>query len=171
MLHERTKHDLTLYKSSTLVRRIERRMAVHGLDTMAAYEAFLRQNPQELDLLFKELLIGVTAFFRDADVWQELKDDGTARPAGATRRRQRSLRAWVVGCSTGEEAYSLAIVFKEVVESLPEHSACQLQIFATDLNADAIAAARRGHYPPTIAARRVAGAAGALLQRAGWTAF
>ena len=152
LLHQRTKHDLTLYKPSTVVRRIERRMAVHGLDTMAAYEAVLRQNPQEIDLLFKELLIGVTAFFRDADVWQELKE--TALPALLARRAADNLRlrAWVVGCSTGEEAYSLAIVFREVIESMPEHNACSLQIFATDLNADAIAAARKGHYPATIAA-------------------
>jgi two-component system CheB/CheR fusion protein len=151
LLHERTKHDLTLYKPSTLMRRIERRMAVHRLDTMIAYDAVLRQNPQEIDLLFKELLIGVTAFFRDAGVWQELKK--IALPALLARRAADGdrLRAWIVGCSTGEEAYSLAIVFKEVLESMPEHNACSLQIFATDLNADAIAIARKGHYPPTIA--------------------
>lgn len=151
LLHQRSKRDLTPYKPSTLVRRIERRMAVHGLDTMAAYEAFLRENPHEIDLLFKELLIGVTSFFRDAAVWQELKD--TALPALLARRAAEGhpLRAWVAGCSTGEEAYSLAMLFKEVAETLPEHAGRGLQIFATDLSADAIAVARRGVYPESIA--------------------
>ncbi|HET7525536.1 MAG TPA: chemotaxis protein CheB [Burkholderiaceae bacterium] len=150
-LNEHTRHDLTLYKSSTLVRRIERRMAVHGLDTMDAYAAFLRKNAQELELLFKEVLIGVTSFFRDADVWQELKD--TALPTLLARRGtdDTRLRAWVVGCSTGEEAYSLAMAFTEVAETMPEHGTHGLQIFATDLSADAILAARSGHYPATIA--------------------
>ncbi len=151
LLHEHTKHDLALYKSNTLVRRIARRMAVHGLDTMDAYEAFLRENPQELDLLFKEMLIGVTAFFRDADVWQELED--TVLPTLLARRSADGarLRAWVVGCSTGEEAYSLAMAFREAAEALPEYGACELQVFATDLSADAIAVARSGQYPAAIA--------------------
>ena len=151
LLNEHTRHDLTLYKSSTLVRRIERRMAVHGLDTMDAYAAFLRKNTQELDLLFKEVLIGVTSFFRDPDVWQELTD--TALPALLAQRGTDGtrLRAWVVGCSTGEEAYSLAMAFTEVAEALPEYGAHGLQIFATDLSADAIVFARTGHYPATIA--------------------
>jgi len=151
LLQGHTRHDLALYKPNTLVRRIARRMAVHGLATMETYAAFLQGNPQELDLLFKEMLIGVTSFFRDAEVWQELKD--TALPALLERRATDGdpLRAWVVGCSTGEEAFSLAMVFTEVIEALPAHGACRLQIFATDLSADAIAAARSGHYPATIA--------------------
>ena len=151
LLQERNKHDLSMYKSSTLVRRIERRVAVHGLDSMDAYATFLRQNPEELDLLFKEMLIGVTAFFRDASVWQELKD--TVLPALLARHGAAGthLRAWVAGCSTGEEAYSLAMVFKEALTDLPEHGALGLQIFATDLSADAINIARQGYYPATIA--------------------
>lgn len=150
LLQRRTKHDLTLYKSSTLVRRIERRVAVHGLHTMAAYETFLRQNPEELDLLFKEMLIGVTAFFRDAGVWQELKDRVLPALLAQHTENNTRVRAWVVGCSTGEEAYSLAMIFKEVVANLPERGALRLQIFATDLSVDAIAIARRGYYPATI---------------------
>ncbi len=151
LLHEHTRHDLTLYKSNSLVRRIERRMAVHGLDSMDAYAARLRENRQELDLLFKELLIGVTSFFRDADVWQELKD--AALPALLARHHDdgERLRAWVVGCSTGEEAYSLAMAFAEAAEVMPGPGAHGLQVFATDLSADAIAVARAGHYPATIA--------------------
>ena len=118
MLHERSKHDLSDYKPSTLRRRIQRRMSVHGLETKAAYEGFVRKNPQELDLLFKEMLIGVTSFFRDPEVWQELKE--AVLPALLARSAEGSrMRAWVVGCSTGEEAYSLAMAFMEVTAELP----------------------------------------------------
>lgn len=150
LLHERTRHDLAPYKSNTLVRRIARRMAGHGLDTMAAYAAFLRENAQEIDLLFKEMLIGVTSFFRDPEPWQELSD--TVLPTLMARHATPGpLRAWVIGCSTGEEAYSLAMAFTEALESLPAPATRELQIFATDLNADAIAAARSGRFAATIA--------------------
>jgi two-component system CheB/CheR fusion protein len=125
-------------------------MGVHSLDTMAAYEEFLGKNPEEFDLLFKEMLIGVTGFFRDPAVWEDLKDALT--PALRARSAEGSrLRAWVVGCSTGEEAYTLAMVFKEVVDALPAPDSYRLQIFATDLGMDAIALARKGHYPARIA--------------------
>lgn len=151
LLRQRSKHDLSQYKPSTLQRRIQRRMGVHGLATAAAYEAFVRQNPQELDLLFKEMLIGVTSFFRDPAVWQELRDK--VMPVLLERSAEGArLRAWVVGCSTGEEAYSLAMVFKEAVDLQAGAAPRTLQIFASDLSADAIAVARRGHYPAKIAA-------------------
>jgi two-component system, chemotaxis family, CheB/CheR fusion protein len=149
LLREHGKQDLTQYKPSTLKRRSERRMGVHGLPSLTAYEAFLRENPQELDLLFKEMLIGVTSFFRDPPVWKALTE--TVLPALLSRREQDvPLRAWVVGCSTGEEAYSLAMVFREVIEALPQPSNWSLQIFATDLSAEAIAIARRGCYARSI---------------------
>ena len=151
LLHERSKHDLSDYKPSTLRRRIQRRISVHDLATPVAYESFVRKNPQELDLLFKELLIGVTSFFRDPEVWHELKQ--SVVPALLARAPESSrLRAWVVGCSTGEEAYSLAIVFKEVMSERPDAAGRSLQIFASDLSADAIQAARKGLYPARIAA-------------------
>ena len=151
LLRERCKHDLSDYKPSTLRRRIERRMSVHGLPTQAAYDRLVKINPQELDLLFKEMLIGVTSFFRDPDVWKELKD--AVLPLLLARSGDRTcLRAWVVGCSTGEEAYSLAMIFNEVVSELPAATGHSMQIFATDLSADAINAARKGHYPAKIAA-------------------
>jgi two-component system CheB/CheR fusion protein len=151
LLREHSKHDLTLYKISTLKRRIERRMGVHDLDTLTDYGRFVRENPQELDLLFKELLIGVTSFFRDPPLWQELKD--AVLPALLARRTPGTpMRAWVVGCSTGEEAYSLAIAFREVADSQPAPDAWRLQIFASDLSADAIAVARRGKFSAKIAA-------------------
>jgi two-component system CheB/CheR fusion protein len=151
LLQVRTRHDLSPYKSNTQVRRIARRMAVHGLDTMSAYAAFLRENPQELDLLFKEMLIGVTSFFRDPEVWQEFQDAVLPKLIERHGAQGGPLRAWVIGCSTGEEAYSLAIAFTEAMEALPESASRELQIFATDLNADAIAAARIGRYPAAIA--------------------
>jgi two-component system CheB/CheR fusion protein len=146
LLRAHCKHDLSSYKPTTLLRRIERRMAVHKLGAMAIYKDFLTHNPQELDLLFAEMLIGVTSFFRDPPLWAELQEqvipDLLDRRDGITE-----LRAWVVGCSTGEEAYSLAMAFHEVQQAHPQWAPLSLQIFATDLNADAIALARKGVYP------------------------
>ena len=149
LLQDRTRHDFSNYKPNTLNRRIERRMAIHAIETPALYAQFLRTNPQETDLLFKELLIGVTSFFRDPLVWQQLIN--VTLPELLSRREPGdSLRAWVVGCSTGEEAYSLAIAFTEVIERLPRYKKCSLQIFASDLSPDAIATARHAQYPSTI---------------------
>ena len=151
LLRTHTGNDFLLYKKSTIYRRIERRMALHQIDTIAKYAGYLRENSQELDLLFKELLIGVTHFFRDATVWEILKSE--AIPALlAEYPMGKELRAWVPACSTGEEAYSLAILFKEVLEKSPLQQRFKLQIFATDLDQDAIEQARRGFYPSSIAA-------------------
>jgi len=149
LLQQRTRHDFSLYKHSTLHRRMERRMAVHEIATLADYADFLERNPQETDLLFKEVLIGVTHFFRDAQVWQYLAD--ITLPELLMRQHVgQHLRAWVVGCSTGEEAYSLAMIFMEARDKLPRPHDVTLQIFASDLSPDAIATARRGHYPGDI---------------------
>ncbi|MBA4341793.1 MAG: chemotaxis protein CheB [Methylibium sp.] len=150
LVQEHTRHDLTLYKSNTLLRRIARRMHVHGLADMEAYARFLRENPQEIDLLFKEVLIGVTAFFRDPEVWTELKDVVLPQLLERSAAEERKLRAWIAGCSTGEEAFSLAMAFAETLDERPEFHDFKLQIFATDLSADAIARARNGHYPAAI---------------------
>ena len=150
LLQARTRHDFSLYKPSTLHRRIERRMAIHNIATLAHYTEFLRHNPQELDLLFKELLIGVTSFFRDPAVWEHLAE--VALPELLSGRDpDRTLRAWSIGCSTGEEAYSLAMVFKEAAKRSAQPNNFTLQIFASDLSPDAIAFARRGRYPASIA--------------------
>ncbi|MCC5868479.1 MAG: PAS domain-containing protein [Gammaproteobacteria bacterium] len=149
LLQTHTRHDFSLYKVSTLHRRIERRMMIHQLASRDEYASFLARNPQEIDLLLKELLIGVTEFFRDRAPWQHLEEVALPELL-ASRTTQRELRAWVVGCSTGEEAYSLAMVFTEAVEKLPGRPQFSLQIFASDLNPDAIASARRGRYPLTI---------------------
>ncbi len=146
LIQQRTRHDFSLYKPSTVTRRVERRMAIHGLASLKAYGDFLSQNPQEIDLLFKELLIGVTSFFRDPAVWQHLRD--VTLPDLLNRRgAQTQFRAWVIGCSTGEEAYSLAMAFAEVRQRMPQHFYCSLQIFASDLSPDAIATARTARYP------------------------
>jgi two-component system CheB/CheR fusion protein len=149
LLQQRTRHDFTLYKNSTLHRRIERRMTIHKIATFAMYAEFLRHNTQEIDLLFNELLIGVTSFFRDPEVWRYLEDNALPELL-ARRRSEPNLRAWVIGCSTGEEAYSLAMIYSEVTERFPRRNQFTLQIFASDLSPDAITAARRGRYPLSI---------------------
>jgi two-component system CheB/CheR fusion protein len=151
LLRDRSGNDFSLYKTNTLYRRIERRMAVHQIADLDGYVRYLRSNPQELDLLFKELLIGVTRFFRDPAVWESLR--GEAIPSLLARHPYGgALRAWVPGCSTGEEAYSLTMVFKEALERVKPAGSFTLQVFATDLDRDAIDRARAGVYPSNIAA-------------------
>lgn len=151
LLRAHTRQDFSLYKKSTIYRRIERRMGIHQIDSIAGYISLLKENPHETELLFKELLIGVTSFFRDPESWDALRSK--AIPALLSSRQSgETLRAWVAGCSTGEEAYSLAIVFREALELLNPPGAWRLQIFATDLDNDAIDSARQGLYPANIAA-------------------
>jgi two-component system CheB/CheR fusion protein len=151
LLRTHTGHDFSLYKRNTFNRRIERRMGIHQIDKIADYVRYLQENSQELDLLFKELLIGVTSFFRDPAAWEELRKK--ILPALiASRPDGHVLRAWVPGCSTGEEAYSLAMVFKEVMEKIKPRKKITLQVFATDLDKDAIDKARQGIYPENICA-------------------
>jgi two-component system CheB/CheR fusion protein len=151
MLRAHTGHDFSLYKQNTLLRRVERRMGIHQIGKMAAYVRYLQENSQELDLLFKELLIGVTNFFRDPNEWELLC--GRVLPELlANRAPGQTLRAWVPGCSTGEEAYSLAMAFREAADSVRPHKRFNLQIFATDLDRDAIEKARQGLFPINIAA-------------------
>ena len=151
LLRAHTGHDFSLYKRNTLYRRIERRMGIHQINKMAAYVRYLQENSQELDLLFKELLIGVTNFFRDPSVWEQLREE--ALPALlASRIPGQILRAWVPGCSTGEEAYSLAIALREAIEALKPKGQFTIQVFATDLDRDAVAKARQGLFPANIAA-------------------
>jgi two-component system CheB/CheR fusion protein len=150
LVRAHTGHDFTEYKKSTVYRRIQRRMAIHQIDGVDDYVKYLRENPVEAELLFKELLIGVTCFFRDPEVWQHVKLEVlpallAAHPAGG------ELRAWVPACSTGEEAYTLAILFVEALEELKPAGRFTLQIFATDMDKDAIEKGRTGFYPENIA--------------------
>lgn len=151
LLRDQTGNDFSLYKKSTLYRRIERRMGIHQIDSIATYVRYLQANPQELDLLFQELLIGVTNFFRDPTAWEKLKSEILPRLL-ADHPEKGVLRAWSAGCSTGEEAFSLAIVFKEALEQVHHQAPITLQIFATDLDRDAINKARQGFFPLNIAA-------------------
>ena len=128
LLREHCGHDFSLYKKTTLSRRIERRTGIHEIDKIQNYLRFLQENPQEMDILFKELLIGVTNFFRDSTVWEKLKD--TVLPELLNKLPDDCVvRAWVPACSTGEEAYSLAIVFKEVVEKIEKPKKYQFADF------------------------------------------
>lgn len=150
LLRNHTGNDFSLYKKNTVYRRIERRMSVHKIDKISAYVIFLQENLKEVDILFKELLIGVTNFFRDTAVWENLGNN--VIPTILSKQQEGAiLRAWVAGCSTGEEAYSLAIVFKEAVEKIVPHGGFSLQIFATDLDNEAIETARKGLFPLSIA--------------------
>ncbi|ABM03617.1 MCP methyltransferase, CheR-type [Psychromonas ingrahamii 37] len=151
ILRERSGNDFSLYKTNTIDRRIKRRMGLHQLETISLYARYLRDNSQEQDLLFKELLIGVTNFFRDKDVWAQLKS--TSLPALlANYPEGKELRAWVTACSSGEEAYSLAMTVMDVLDEIKPKGHFKLQIFATDLNQDAINIARKGYYPAGIEA-------------------
>ena len=143
-------NDFSCYKKNTIDRRIERRMGIHQFNSLARYVRFLQENPQEVELLYKELLIGVTNFFRDREMFDGLKEKAVpdllrTRPAG------RPLRLWNPGCSTGEETYSLAITLKECFEGLKLQETPTIQIFATDIDQESIDKARRGKFPAGIA--------------------
>jgi two-component system CheB/CheR fusion protein len=151
LLRSQTGHDFSLYKKTTVHRRIERRMSIHQIDKIANYVRFLQENPQEVELLFRELLIGVTSFFRDPQAWEQLK--AKVLPVLlAEHTSNQALRAWIPACATGEEAYSLAILFKETLEELKPAKNITLKIFATDLDQHAIEKARDGVFPADIAA-------------------
>lgn len=150
LLRTHTGNDFSLYKKNTVYRRIERRMAIHKIDGIFSYVHFLQENPKEVHILFKELMIGVTNFFRDAPVWEKLKEKGFPELIDKMKPNSQ-LRAWVPGCSTGEEAYSLAIVFKEALEKVNPNAGISLQIFASDIDSDAIDTARKGLFADNIA--------------------
>jgi two-component system CheB/CheR fusion protein len=149
LLRAQTGHDFSLYKPTTINRRVDRRMAVHRIDRLDGYVRFLQQNPAEVEALFRDLLIGVTSFFRDPEAFQALEEQAIPRlfankPAGGV------IRVWAPGCSTGEEVYSLAILLVERMEALKQ--SYTIQLFATDIDSRAIATARAGLYPAGIAA-------------------
>jgi two-component system CheB/CheR fusion protein len=143
-----TGHDFSLYKKSTIGRRIERRMAQQAIGDMAVYARFLKQNPGEVHALFKELLINVTRFFRDAVAFEVLKHD-ILPPLLAGKPDNYVYRVWVAGCASGEEAYSIAMVLRELMAEVNRDF--KVQIFATDLDDEAINLARSGSYSAGIA--------------------
>ncbi|QCB48585.1 SAM-dependent methyltransferase [Hydrogenophaga sp. PAMC20947] len=150
-LRKRTGHDFSLYKKSTIGRRIERRMAKHSIDSAEVYARYLKENPAEAKALFRELLINVTRFFRDPDAFVALKT--TVLPPLLEGRAEGDVfRVWVAGCASGEEAYSIAIVLRELTDEIKARQGHEIaiQIYATDLDDEAIALARAGRYPLTI---------------------
>ena len=149
LLRTQTGHDFSLYKPSTINRRIERRIAVHQIETINGYVKYLQQTPAEVEALFRDLLIGVTSFFRYPEAIKVLKELVIPK-LFAGKSAGSVIRVWSPGCSTGEEAYSIAILIQECLESLKK--SFKVQIFATDIDSRAIAAARPGLYPASIAA-------------------
>ncbi len=147
LLRSHTGHDFSQYKPSSINRRIERRMAVHQIDTMEAYVKYLLQTPVEVDALFRDLLIGVTRFFRDAEAFRAFEEKVITRLI-ANKAPGAQVRVWVPGCSTGEEAYSIAILLQEQLEQLK--NSYTVQVFATDIDSQAISKARSGVYPASI---------------------
>jgi two-component system CheB/CheR fusion protein len=148
-LRTQTGHDFSQYKPSTIMRRIERRMTVNQIGQVDEYVRYLRHNAVEVDTLFREMLIGVTSFFRDTDAFESLTHK-VVPLLFEDRLPRQPVRVWVPGCSTGEEAYSLAIVLKEYMHQ-NDHDH-EIQVFATDIDNHAIEKARTGIYPDSIAA-------------------
>ncbi|MCX7068343.1 MAG: PAS domain-containing protein [Methylococcales bacterium] len=142
-----TGHDFALYKQSTIGRRIERRMLQHNIDNIDIYARYLKENPAEARILFKELLINVTSFFRDAEAFAML-ENSILPSLCADKPENFVFRAWVAGCSTGEEAYSIAILLREFMTKT--HQEFKVQIYSTDLDEEVIAIARAGFYAPNI---------------------
>jgi two-component system CheB/CheR fusion protein len=148
LLRDATHVDFTQYKANTLSRRIERRMVLHKQERLSDYTRFIQKTAGELEALYQDILIGVTSFFRDPEVFEALKTTVFTRIV-EDRARQEAVRIWVLGCSTGEEAYSIAMAFAECEEAAGTH--VPVQIFASDLNTAAIDKARAGIYPTAIA--------------------
>ncbi len=142
LIRDATGHDFSDYKEGTLLRRIKRRMLLHQIGKAADYVRFLQQDPEEKTVLFKELLINVTSFFRDPEAFEALKVK--LREKLQNKSPEEEVRAWVIGCATGEEAYSIAILVREILNEMGRSP--RVQIFATDLDSDAINIARSGIY-------------------------
>lgn len=148
LLRQHTGHDFSLYKPGTVHRRIERRMMVQQIETLDAYAKYLQRTPNEADALFRDLLIGVTAFFRDTDAFESFARE--AIPASfAGKAAGDVIRVWCAGCSTGEEAYSVAMLLTEHMDAIGRRHS--VQVFATDIDSNAISSARIGVFPADIA--------------------
>lgn len=147
LLRSRTGHDFSAYKSNTIRRRLERRMNVHQIPNPDQYVRYLQENPHEIDLLFKELLISVTNFFRDPEAWEAFAPH--LEELIASRGEHDPIRAWVPGTATGEEAFSLAIALREAMDKGKRYH--EVQVFGTDLDGAAIETARAGRFPEGIA--------------------
>ncbi|AZI44122.1 chemotaxis protein [Deinococcus psychrotolerans] len=150
LVQQRTGHDFSRYKRPTLIRRIERRMLGWRIQDVSQYLKLLEEMPNETEALFQDFTINVTSFFRDTEAYAELKEH-LRTYLQANKEPQGTLRVWVTACSTGEEAYSVAIVLHELTEEISEDQQIRVQIFATDIDRAAIDQARRGLYSREIA--------------------
>tara|TARA_R110002096_G_scaffold408075_1_gene606931 strand:+ start:24643 stop:27531 length:2889 start_codon:yes stop_codon:yes gene_type:complete len=146
ILRARTNHDFSHYKKNTICRRIERRMSILRISELSDYVAYLQKSDGEVDILFKDLLIGVTNFFRDKEAFAALRV--AVKAMLAAKDDDGAVRVWVAGCASGEEAYSLAILLHECMEEV--NRGFHVQVFATDLDENAISVARAGLYPTSI---------------------
>jgi two-component system CheB/CheR fusion protein len=152
LVRTRTSHSFALYKEATLLRRIERRMAITAIEDAECYVEVLRRDTGELELLAKDLLINVTSFFRDVAAFGALAENIVPELV-RNHAHERPLRIWIAGCSTGEETYSLAMLFLEAISAAPKGKGdIKLQVFASDIDEDAVTFARNGLYPETIVA-------------------
>ena len=147
LIRDRTGHDFSGYKGSTIHRRLQRRMAVQQVARLEDYVRFLKASPEETEALFRDLLIGVTRFFRDPEAFRALAD--TISDLIANKAPGSAVRVWVPGCSTGEEAYSIAILLRDKMEEMEK--SLRVQIFATDIDSRAIEIARSAVYPNSVA--------------------
>ncbi|RFP65135.1 hypothetical protein D0N36_10665 [Hymenobacter lapidiphilus] len=150
LIRAQTGHDFSFYKRNTVFRRIERRMNAHQMHGFTQYVRYLQENPTEVEALFRELLIGVTKFFRDPDAYKALQRH--LLPLLRGKPTDSTVRVWAPGCSTGEETYSLAMLLLESLDAIDPARYLKLQLFATDINPAAIDFARAGLYPPNITA-------------------
>lgn len=144
LLRTNTGHDFSLYKPNTIFRRIQKRLSILQIDNLSTYLQYLQQNLNEIQILFKELLINVTNFFRDPDAFNILKEI-LLKKILLNKSQSENLRVWIPGCSTGEEVYSIAIILQECMEQLKCHF--NVQIFGTDIDEEAIEIARAGIFP------------------------
>ena len=147
VLRASTDHDFSHYKKNTICRRIERRMNVHQIDDLGQYVRYLQDSDREVSILYKELLIGVTNFFRNPEAFDTLRDVILPKLL-ADKPNEYAVRVWVPGCASGEEAYSAAIVLHECMEQMGRHF--HVQVFGTDIDEDAVDVARRAVYPESI---------------------
>ncbi|CAG0959760.1 MAG: PAS domain-containing protein [Candidatus Methanoperedens sp.] len=147
LIRTQTGVDFSAYKQSSLIRRIERRMSLHQINNISDYVHYLQENQPEIQILHKELLIGVTSFFRDPEAFRALKEKVVPEIL-KNKSPDQPVRVWVPACSTGEEAYSIAIVFKEYMDEVKSN--LQVQIFATDVDQDTVETGRCGVYSSNI---------------------
>ncbi len=148
LLRARSQFDFRGYRKKMLMRRIERRLGLNHLDSIPEYIAYLRDHPEEVKLLVKDLFISVTSFFRDPEAFRQLTTQ-VISPLVQSKQSDAAIRVWVPGCATGEEPYAIAMLLQEQLAIA--HNNCRIQIFATDVDEDALAVARQGTYPESIA--------------------